>query len=170
LKQVVLPAPFGPISAWMWPRRTLRLTSWTATKPANSFVSPRVSRMNSPLNQTSPCNLRASGPQGTNAAYAPMGRFCRRPRRAEYALKIKCTASRIDGINLCFGWRPTKPKVADLSHQAKTHDCEELRPRDCTRLARLRGNRLTPFQYSSAKVLGKRHKSKVRTYRTASPE
>ena len=40
LKQVVLPAPFGPISAWMLPRRTFRDTSWTATKPLNSLVRP----------------------------------------------------------------------------------------------------------------------------------
>src|SRR6266581_6879941 len=45
LKQVVLPAPLGPISAWMRPRLTLRLTSLTATKPLNSFLRPRVSRM-----------------------------------------------------------------------------------------------------------------------------
>ena len=45
LKQVVLPAPFGPISAWIVPRVTARSTSLTATKPLNSFVSPRVSRM-----------------------------------------------------------------------------------------------------------------------------
>src|SRR5688572_8850393 len=45
LKQVVLPAPLGPIRAWMLPRRTFRCTSFTATKPLNSFVSPRVSRM-----------------------------------------------------------------------------------------------------------------------------
>src|SRR5215831_4459644 len=45
LKQVVFPAPFGPIRAWMLPRLTLRLTSLTATKPLNSLVSARVSRM-----------------------------------------------------------------------------------------------------------------------------
>src|SRR5256885_1601135 len=45
LKQVVLPAPLGPMSAWMRPRLTLRLTSLTATKPLNSFLRPRVSRM-----------------------------------------------------------------------------------------------------------------------------
>src|SRR5918998_1923955 len=45
LKQVVLPAPFGPIRPWMVPRRTRRVTSLTATKPRNSFVSPSVSRM-----------------------------------------------------------------------------------------------------------------------------
>src|SRR5687767_354345 len=47
LKQVVLPAPLGPMSAWMVPRRTRRFTSRTATKPRNSFVSPCVSRMRS---------------------------------------------------------------------------------------------------------------------------
>ena len=47
LKQVVFPAPFGPIRAWMLPRRTRRLTSLTATKPRNSLVRPSVSRMTS---------------------------------------------------------------------------------------------------------------------------
>src|SRR5581483_8569059 len=47
LKQVVLPAPFGPIMAWIVPRRTLRFTPLTARKPANSLESPSVSRMNS---------------------------------------------------------------------------------------------------------------------------
>ena len=45
LKHVVLPAPLGPISAWIVPRRTESETSLTATKPLNSFVRPRVSRM-----------------------------------------------------------------------------------------------------------------------------
>src|SRR5687768_15145987 len=45
LKKVVLPAPFGPISACMLPRFTFKSTSFTATKPLNSLVSPRVSRM-----------------------------------------------------------------------------------------------------------------------------
>ena len=45
LKQVVLPAPFGPIRAWMVPRSTRRLTPLTATKPANSLVRSSVSRM-----------------------------------------------------------------------------------------------------------------------------
>ena len=56
LKQVVLPAPFGPISAWMVPRRTCRLTLLTATKPLNSLVSSCVSRMKSP------CAHRAASP------------------------------------------------------------------------------------------------------------
>src|SRR6185503_8279880 len=45
LKQVVLPAPFGPISAWIVPRATRRLTPFTATKPANSLVRSSVSRI-----------------------------------------------------------------------------------------------------------------------------
>ena len=45
LKQVVLPAPLGPISAWIVPRAHREVTSLTATKPLNSFVRPRVSRM-----------------------------------------------------------------------------------------------------------------------------
>src|SRR3984893_14619066 len=47
LTTVVLPAPFGPISAWMVPRRILRSTPCTAVKPRNSFVKPRVSRIKS---------------------------------------------------------------------------------------------------------------------------
>src|SRR5712672_2889125 len=38
----------------MLPRRTLRATSRTAKKPANSLVNPWVSRMNSSAKQTSP--------------------------------------------------------------------------------------------------------------------
>src|SRR5205085_1469908 len=45
LKQVVLPAPLGPMRAWMLPRRTFKETLLTATKPLNSFVNPRVSRI-----------------------------------------------------------------------------------------------------------------------------
>src|SRR5437764_3510878 len=47
LKTVVLPAPFGPIRAWIVPRRTLRSTPRTAAKPRNSLVRPRVSRIRS---------------------------------------------------------------------------------------------------------------------------
>src|SRR5580658_354973 len=49
LKQVVLPAPFGPINAWIWPVLTRKVTLSTATKPLNSRVSPSVSRMVSTL-------------------------------------------------------------------------------------------------------------------------
>jgi len=39
---VVLPAPFGPISAWIAPRRIVRSTPCTAVKPRNSLVRLRV--------------------------------------------------------------------------------------------------------------------------------
>src|SRR6185503_14307063 len=42
---VGLPAPLGPMSAWMVERRTLRSTFLSATNPRNSFVKPCVSRM-----------------------------------------------------------------------------------------------------------------------------
>src|SRR6202011_4292511 len=58
LKQVVLPAPFGPIKACMLPRRTLSATSRTAKNPANSLVNPWVSRMNSSAKQISPISHR----------------------------------------------------------------------------------------------------------------
>jgi hypothetical protein len=41
LKTVVLPAPLGPISAWMLPRLMFRFTSCTAAKPLNSLWSGR---------------------------------------------------------------------------------------------------------------------------------
>src|SRR5215472_288466 len=44
LKQVVLPAPLGPIMAWILPRATRRLTPRTATKPAKSLARSSVSR------------------------------------------------------------------------------------------------------------------------------
>src|ERR1700726_1041971 len=62
LKHVVLPAPFGPINAWILPRRTRRSTSRTAKNPANSFVNPWVSRMNSSANQISPISHRRDTP------------------------------------------------------------------------------------------------------------
>src|SRR2546423_1202120 len=55
LKQVVLPAPFGPISAWIVPRATRKATPFTATKPANSLVRSSVSRMMSLIDATALC-------------------------------------------------------------------------------------------------------------------
>src|SRR5689334_296286 len=43
LKQVVLPAPLGPIRAWIDPRRILRSTLLTALKPPKTLVSPLAS-------------------------------------------------------------------------------------------------------------------------------
>ena len=47
LKKVVFPEPFGPMMAFIAPLSTSRLTSLTAVSPSNFFVSPRVLRMNS---------------------------------------------------------------------------------------------------------------------------
>src|SRR5215471_11422090 len=55
LKQVVLPAPFGPINAWIVPRATRRLTPLSATKPANSLLRLSVWRINSSLTALRPC-------------------------------------------------------------------------------------------------------------------
>src|SRR5580765_8015176 len=44
LKQVVLPAPFGPIRPTISPLSTLSSTSLTAARPPKNRVSPRVSR------------------------------------------------------------------------------------------------------------------------------
>src|SRR6266852_1958545 len=49
LKQVVLPAPFGPIRACTVPRATLRLTPLPPTNPTKSVVRSSVSRMVSAL-------------------------------------------------------------------------------------------------------------------------
>src|ERR1700756_3184073 len=54
LKTVVLPAPFGPINAWIVPRRTWRPTPRTAANPRNSLVRPWVSRIRSGTCSTTP--------------------------------------------------------------------------------------------------------------------
>src|SRR5471032_2659545 len=53
LKQVVLPAPLGPIRAWMWPRWTFKFTPLTAVKPLNSLVKFFVSKITPDI--LSPC-------------------------------------------------------------------------------------------------------------------
>src|SRR5215211_26633 len=45
LKKVVLPAPFGPIRLTMPPRGIMKSTSFTATRPPNSFRIWTASRM-----------------------------------------------------------------------------------------------------------------------------
>src|SRR5258708_7597304 len=42
LKLVVLPAPFGPISATVSFSCTVKLTSWTARSPPNRLLRPRI--------------------------------------------------------------------------------------------------------------------------------
>src|SRR6516165_7609429 len=44
LKNVVLPAPLGPISAWMSPVITSMLTSLSTLKPPNRLVRPSIER------------------------------------------------------------------------------------------------------------------------------
>src|SRR5579862_1616033 len=44
LKNVVLPAPFGPISDTIEPRGIVKSTSFTATRPPNSFRNASVWR------------------------------------------------------------------------------------------------------------------------------
>src|ERR1019366_337149 len=83
---VVLPAPLGPISAWIVPRRTFRSTLSTATKPLNSFVRALVSRISSPLTGA-PWALCAVPPSGRNPssggrAKGSCGLPRCRPRRA----------------------------------------------------------------------------------------
>src|SRR5919108_1382996 len=43
LKNVVLPAPLGPMMAAIWPGATVRLTPPTATKPSNDLRRSRTS-------------------------------------------------------------------------------------------------------------------------------
>src|SRR2546428_7913695 len=64
LKTVVLPAPLGPISAWIEPRRTRRSTLRTAMKPLKAFVRPRVSRMKSSAMRGFLKSLRKRDPAG----------------------------------------------------------------------------------------------------------
>src|SRR5579862_2640309 len=49
LKTVVLPAPFGPIRAWISPCRTRKDTPSTATNPLKDFARACVSRITSLL-------------------------------------------------------------------------------------------------------------------------
>ena len=54
LKNVVFPAPLGPISETMALRGTTKLTSLTATRPPNTFEMPAASsRTSSGLTSTS---------------------------------------------------------------------------------------------------------------------
>src|SRR5438552_17174057 len=44
---VVLPAPFGPMIAWVSPSVTARSTPSVARRPPNLFASPRIARSGS---------------------------------------------------------------------------------------------------------------------------
>ncbi|CFP66866.1 Uncharacterised protein [Bordetella pertussis] len=45
MSSVLLPAPLGPMTAWMSPWRTCRLTSLRATMPPKRMVTRATSRM-----------------------------------------------------------------------------------------------------------------------------
>ena len=115
LKQVVLPAPFGPISAWIVPRRTARSTFLTATKPLNSLVSPCVERIVSsaigrcpgrprarPIRCGGGRRLSANGPAKSNAR-APTGQ-----RRVPSQRCAFCVASNCAGLVHAGGIRRGK--------------------------------------------------------------
>src|SRR5580704_10346497 len=60
LKKVVLPAPFGPIRAWISPCRTRTETPSTATNPLKSLTRLCVSRITS-SSAIAPCPLQIHG-------------------------------------------------------------------------------------------------------------
>src|ERR1700676_605896 len=62
LKNVVLPAPFGPIRPWISPRRTRKDTPSTATNPLNDLTKLCVSRITSCPNAIARCPLKSHGP------------------------------------------------------------------------------------------------------------
>src|SRR5579864_624681 len=94
LKTVVLPAPFGPISAWIEPRRTRRSMPSTATNPWNSFRSPRVSRITSPIIPCPPTTMPSPEPPPGLASGGPVSGLRRRggvsPGAAMNGLRQAC--------------------------------------------------------------------------------
>ena len=93
LKNVVLPAPLGPMSPMMPPRGTTRSTALSATTPPNAFVTPRTSRIAAPCptgplatrsrSQAGMASIRAgggaSGAAGSSRSSAPAIGCTRRP-------------------------------------------------------------------------------------------
>src|SRR5512132_717624 len=63
LKNVVLPAPFGPIKLTVEPRGIVKSTSSTASKPPNSLRSCAVTRTSSLIGRLLP-NEQGKGPRG----------------------------------------------------------------------------------------------------------
>src|SRR5207245_10137557 len=85
LMQVVLPAPLGPMSAWIVPRRTRKVTLFTATNPRNSLESPSVSRMRSSAISGPPVRRRIE-PRLALLAPRPIG-LVHLPRGAALGLR-----------------------------------------------------------------------------------
>ena len=63
LKQVVLPAPFGPIKAWIDPRFTRKFTPETAENSPNDLLKPSVTRMSSSLIAARPPTIQSRSPR-----------------------------------------------------------------------------------------------------------
>ncbi|MCY1520301.1 hypothetical protein D9M68_550760 [compost metagenome] len=121
LKQVVLPAPLGPMSAWIEPRFTERSTLLTAVNPLNSLVSWRVSRMTSLISRRRPCaekRNRSCGPsQCATIERGPIVGGC---YAIAYWGKCLCCTATIHRVRpLCASdCRPD-----DIAHRS-THTCE----------------------------------------------
>src|SRR5271156_6605620 len=83
LKKVVLPAPFGPIRAWISPCLTRTETPSTATNPLKSLTRLCVSRIISSANAITPCPLECMVWER---------RYCVRP------LQLEAYRYRLDGF------------------------------------------------------------------------
>jgi hypothetical protein len=123
----------------------------------------------------SPCNLREqrSCPHGSLVASIPSlsSRDCSRSqlRGAEYALKIKRSASRIGRQHECFDSLNTSQKSQNRRPRVLIRQVARRAPIvRCAAMIESGGNGLTPFKCSRLNILRKHHKSTVRTYLAAS--
>src|SRR4051812_47271289 len=105
LKQVVLPAPFGPISAWMVPRSTRRLTPLTATKPANSMVRFCVSRMISLTQRASDRDQAITPIQAAEARAGHTTDAARQRRRGDRVRRRALRGQDFGEALACSTWR-----------------------------------------------------------------
>src|SRR5215472_1529578 len=111
LKHVVLPAPLGPISAWIVPRVTFRLTPLTATKPANSLVRFSVWRVKLSLTTPRPCWSAAVLPRPQRVEQNRGGGFCAHSHLRHAARRKAAWACRLDGMSGARA-RPLPPAAA----------------------------------------------------------
>ncbi len=71
LSVVVLPEPFGPISAWIPPRATVKLTASTALRPPKCLASPETSSIGAADASPWLRSVRRRAARPTGAAQAP---------------------------------------------------------------------------------------------------
>ena len=64
LKSVVLPAPFGPITPWIWPRSTASETPSSTTMPPKRLTSASTARIGS----ATAAAIRGDGPRSAPGA------------------------------------------------------------------------------------------------------